>query len=212
MHRDNRSQVDNALRFLTTIAITIGLLTSSTPSFAQKRTVPRVGHQGILLESADYRLRLVTVAAGLSHPWSLALLPDGDILVTERSGQLRLIQDGVLSPNPIPGVPPVHAYAQVGLMDVVLHPQFNQNQILYLTYTKPSPEGPRAALARARFHESPLTEVKDIFVSTPWPPETVAAVSRVAFDHNGILFMTVGGAVLEARDTGQDPNDYRGKV
>src|SRR5688572_22657444 len=86
--------------------------------------------------SVEGPLRVVVVTKGLSHPWSLAFLPDGRMLVTERSGQVRVIRDGVLDPKPLAGVPKVHAVRLSGLMDIVLHPNFAQNQIVYLTYTK----------------------------------------------------------------------------
>src|SRR5689334_17603335 len=81
-------------------------------------------------------VKTTTIASGLWHPWSLAFLPNGDMLVTERNGKLRLIKDGRLDPEPIAGVPPVHSVRLSGLMEILPHPNFAQNQIVYLTYTK----------------------------------------------------------------------------
>src|SRR5262245_42628657 len=80
------------------------------------------------------RIRVVPVARGLVNPWSLAFLPDGSMLVTEKDGRLRIIRDGVLDPKPIPGAPTVRVQGRSGLMEVVLHPQFASNRLVYLPY------------------------------------------------------------------------------
>jgi glucose/arabinose dehydrogenase len=85
-------------------------------------------------------IRVVVVARGLVHPWSLAFLPDGGLLVTERPGRLRIVRDGALDPRPLAGVPTVRASGLSGLMDVALHPRFAENHYVYLTYTKPDLE------------------------------------------------------------------------
>ena len=87
-------------------------------------------------QTSDYKIRVVTVADGLSRPFALAFLPGGDILVTERTGQLRIIRNGVLDPRPIPGLPEVRSGNRDGLMDIAIHPNFAQNRFVYLTYTK----------------------------------------------------------------------------
>jgi len=112
------------------------------------------------------RIRVVVVTRGLSHPWSLAFLPDGTMLVTERTGQLRLIRNGVLDPQPIAGVPAVRAQGLSGLMDVALHPQFAQNHLVYLSYTKPL-QGTQntLALARGRLDGQTLTDVRDVVLA-----------------------------------------------
>ena len=90
--------------------------------------------------SLDHDYRVVTIAEDLDHPWSIAFLPNHDMLVTERSGQLRIVRDGVLLPDPVPGVPEVLAQGQGGLLEVAPHPDFANNNILYLTYSKPTGE------------------------------------------------------------------------
>ena len=95
---------------------------------------------------------VTTVANGLNHPWSLAFLPDGNMLVTERIGRLRVIRNGVLDPTPVAGVPAVHAVLSTGLMDVVLHPRFSENRYVYLSYSKAGPPfPPGTVLMRHRF-------------------------------------------------------------
>ena len=93
------------------------------------------------------------MATGLWHPWSLAWLPNGDMLVTERNGKLRTVRDGKLDPDPIAGVPAVHSVRLSGLMEVLPHPNFAQNHFVYLTYTKDVPENRNlvaTTLARGR--------------------------------------------------------------
>src|SRR5690606_6431615 len=87
-----------------------------------------------VLPTSDYSLRVVSLAEGLANPWSLAFLPNGDILVTERAGRLRIVRDGQLDPEPIAGVPEVRITILGGLLDVLLHPDFEQNRLLYLSY------------------------------------------------------------------------------
>ncbi|HYR87797.1 MAG TPA: PQQ-dependent sugar dehydrogenase [Terriglobia bacterium] len=155
------------------------------------------------------RIRVVAVARGLTYPWSLAFLPDGGMLVTERTGKLRIIRNGVLDPQPVAGVPASRYSGRSGdpgavhgLMDIALHPRFAENRFVYFTYTKPL-EGQRStiALARGRWNGKELTEVRDIFVTAPG-----SGASRIAFGHDGTLFMTVGG------NGSQDPNSDGGKV
>src|SRR5678815_1374770 len=95
------------------------------------------------------RIRVSVVTKGLSHPWSMAWLPNGDMLITERSGQLRILRNGVLDPQPVTGVPKVQAGGTSGLLDIALHPKFAQNGLVYLAYntSKPAPPTPGAAPA-----------------------------------------------------------------
>ena len=88
-----------------------------------------------VLRSAYHDYRVVTVADGLVHPWSIAFLPDGDILITERPGRLRVVRNGTLLPDPVSGVPEVLAEGQGGLLDVVPHPDFESNRLLYISYS-----------------------------------------------------------------------------
>src|SRR6202021_1195984 len=98
-----------------------------------------------------------------------AFLPNGDMFVTERNGKLRILHDGRLDPEPIAGVPKVHAVRLSGLMEILPHPNFAQNQIVYLTYTKEITDKEAAtALARARFDGKQLLDVKDILVCDSW--------------------------------------------
>src|SRR5262252_4438632 len=114
-------------------------------------------------------VKTTTIATGLWHPWSLAWLPNGDMLVTERNGKLRVVRDSRLDPEPIAGVPPVHSVRLSGLMEVLPHPNFAQNHWVYLTYTKAvGPDLVATTLARGRLEGKQLVDVKDIVTCDPW--------------------------------------------
>lgn len=153
--------------------------------------------QDPVIRGAEHDLRVVTVADGLVNPWSMAFLPGGDMLVTERPGRLRLIRNGHLLPAPVSGVPAVVARGQGGLLDVVLHPDFATNRLVYLSYSKPVNDSGAAttAVARGRLENDQLTGVTDIFVA-----QTRGAAghfgSRLAFDRNGFLFISVGDRMV----------------
>jgi glucose/arabinose dehydrogenase len=142
--------------------------------------------------SGEVPIRVIPVARGLSHPWSLAFLPDGGMLVTERDGRLRIIRNGVLDPTPIAGVPAVFARVLGGLLDVALHPAFAQNRFVYLSYSKQATTicpRPRSCA----FDGTALTDVK-IFVANTWSNRTrITAAHRV--DRSGFLFLTVANGI-----------------
>ena len=165
--------------------------------------------QGKAPKARPTQVKVTTIASGLNHPWSLAFLPNGDILVTERVGKLRLVHDGVLSPEPIAGVPKVHAVRLSGLMEILPHPKFAQNQIVYLTYTKDITDKLVATtLARARFDGHQLLDVKDILVCDPWAGDGGSG-SRLAFGADGMLYMTTGASNGMAA---QEGTSLRGKI
>ncbi len=95
---------------------------------------------------------------GLASPWSLAFLPNGDMLITEKAGKLRIVRGGTLDPQPIAGTPEVFAVGQGGLLEVAVHPQFAQNQFIYLTYSKGKEKEGTTALARGRFDGKALVD------------------------------------------------------
>jgi len=157
----------------------------------------------------QHKIRVVVVARGLSHPWSLAFLPDGNMLITERSGRLRMIKDGVLDPKPLAGVPKVYAVRNAGFFDIVLHPKFAENKLVYFTYSKPGENNQLATtLARARLDAAGLSDVNDLFQGE-WT--TILGGSRIAFGRDGMIYMTTGAAVGNI-NAAQDPNSDYGKV
>lgn len=145
-------------------------------------------------EYGGHRFRLVTVADGLQNPWSLAFLPNGDMLVTERSGQLRAIRGGKLQPEPISGLPEARVGNQGGLLDVVPHPNFAQNQLIYISYSKFSADRATGttAIIRGRLEGNALTNVQEILEADAWSKGMGHYGSRLAFDANGFLFITIG--------------------
>ncbi len=143
-------------------------------------------------ELHDYRM--VTVVDGLQDPWSIAFLPGGEMLVTERTGDLRIVHDGVVHPDPIEGVPEVRFQGQGGLLDVVLHPDFQSNQLIYLSFSKPNDDSSEGttAVVRGRLDGHSLVDVEEIFQAEAWSASGSHFGSRLAFDPDGYLFITVG--------------------
>jgi len=152
--------------------------------------------------------RVVTVAQGLRNPWSMAFLPNGDLLVTERGGQLRIVRDGRLLPDAVPGVPEVRAQGQGGLQEVALHPDFESNRIIYLSYAKPDDNGMlgTTALSRARFENDRLVDVEEIFEAEAWANTPGHFGARIAFDEDGYLYMSVGDRMAGLSAQGMDPD------
>jgi aldose sugar dehydrogenase len=151
---------------------------------------------------ATHDVRAVPVVRGLSHPWGMAFLPDGDLLITERSGRLRLVRNGQLVEQPIDGVPEVFARGQGGLLDVALHPAFERNQLVYLTYSKPLRHGATTALGRGRLAGHRLVDFQDIFVARAQGNTDRHFGSRIAFDRAGRVYITIGdrGEMRRAQD------------
>lgn len=211
----------------------------SVPTSAQQP--PPIGIAPVTLTAGPYtfdtaeqhKIRVVVVARGLAHPFSLAFLPNGDALVTERGAGLRLVRNAtgaragaaVLEPAPIAGVPETPRFRTGGLQEVALHPQFATNGLVYFTYNKAGAAGPKpgeyqaaVTLARGKFDGKALTNVQDVFVGDF---QAGASGSRVAFGPGGIVYMTTGapfgeqaqntntvyGKVLRLREDGTVPSD-----
>ncbi len=155
--------------------------------------------------------QLETVAEGLAHPWCIAFLDNGDLLVTERGGNLRVVRDGALLPEPVAGVPPVYARSQGGLFDVAPHPRFAENRLLYLTYAHGTPEANATRLARARFDGSRLTDLTPIFTVTPTKETPAHYGGRLLFLPDGTLLLTTGDGFVH-REAAQRLDNLLGKV
>lgn len=191
---------------------------------------PPLADGPLSLETGLVRPIRITVTKGLQQPWSMAFLPDGVVLVTERPGRLRIIRNGVLDPAPVAGVPQVQAQGLQGLMDIALHPRFAENKLVYLTYHKPSasaaaapaaPAGGRGAaappgtitLARATWDGTKLVDVRDIFSAIP-----SGNASRIVFGRDGMIYMSIGygdppaGNPNPSAAPPQDPMNLAGKV
>jgi glucose/arabinose dehydrogenase len=161
-------------------------------------------------EQSGTRYRVVPVVSGLANPWSIAFLPNGDMLVTERPGRLRIVRNGRLDPQPIAGTPQVWATGQGGLLEVLPHPRFAENNWLYLTYSKPCAEGATTALLRGRFDGKALVDAKDLFVADNCNTGNPHFGSKLAFGRDGMLYMTIGER--GDRQRAQNLNIHGGKV
>lgn len=210
----------------------MGALAALALSAACADPAPSLAQTGEVVQSDHHAFRVVTVVEGLQNPWGMAFLPNGDILVTERPGRLRVVRNGTLDPRPVAGVPEVRAQGQGGLLDVALHPDFASNNLVYLSYSKPSEDGEEAttAVARGTFDGQALSNVEEIFVAEAWGRAGQHFGSRLAFDRDGYLFVTVGdrgnspmtdtpethpaqttdnhiGSILRLNDDGSVPSD-----
>ncbi|MBO6783976.1 MAG: PQQ-dependent sugar dehydrogenase [Alphaproteobacteria bacterium] len=173
-------------------------------------------------ESGGHRFEAVVVTGDLDRPWGLAFLPDGRMLVTEREGALRMITPGGGVTGPLAGVPEVFARGQGGLLDVVLHPDFAENSLVYLTYSRPGDDGATTALVRARLEGAALADVETIFVADNPASGGRHFGSRMAFGPDGKLYVSIGergeddeaqnlsnhnGTVVRLNDDGTVPDD-----
>jgi glucose/arabinose dehydrogenase len=166
-----------------------------------------------VVRSEEHAFKLETVAEGLETPWSVAFLPDGRMLVTEKPGRLRLVESGRLRPEPVGGVPPVWSRGQGGLLDVAVHPDYATNGWIYLSYSDPGPAGSAMTrVARARLRDGALHDHEALFAAplSLYKKGEVHFGSRFVFDGEGHLFFTIGerGHKEDAQDLAR-PN---GKV
>jgi glucose/arabinose dehydrogenase len=169
---------------------------------------------GTAARAAEYRIE--TVASGLEHPWALAFLPDGRLLVTERAGRLRLIAPGAdgqlrLQPEPVAGLPPVLARGQAGLFDLVLDPAYASNGWLYLSLAHGTPDANHLRVVRARLQGGRLVEVRPILDTQPAKAETQHFGGRMAFLPDGSLVVAMGDGNL-ARGDAQRLHTHLGKL
>jgi glucose/arabinose dehydrogenase len=160
--------------------------------------------------SAEHDFRLVRIVEGLEQPWSLAFLPDGRMLVTEKAGRLRMVEEGRLRAQPIAGLPPVAVHGQGGLQDVALHPDFQKNQLVYIAYAARGPDGVGTELARARLVGHRLENLEVLFRQSPKGSRGQHFGGRIIFDRAGYLYLTLGDRGEMAR--AQRPDDHAGSV
>jgi glucose/arabinose dehydrogenase len=197
----------------TLLAVALAIL-GAVPAAAQ--TVSR---------SALHDYRVVPFVEGLIQPWSMAFLPGGDVLITERPGRLRLVRGGKLLPAPVDGVPAVVHSSQGGLLEVALHPNFAANRFIYLSYSKQTGEAPpkgsndpvpaATALVRARFENDRLTDVKELFVAASKGRGHFSG--KIAFDKAGFLFLSLGDRQVPPdgdleKHPAQDLSNHHGKI
>jgi aldose sugar dehydrogenase len=181
------------------------MLTASLTVYAQSDTY----------FASNYGYRLAMVADGLVQPWSMAWLPNGDMLVTERPGRLRIIRDGNLLPDEVSGTPEVFYEGQGGLFDVTPHPDFANNQLVYLSFSRANGDNSTTAIVRSRFVNDRLTNVEEIFAADADGASHYGG--RLAFDSTNHLYLTLGdrqmppSGDLEAHSA-QDTSNHEGVI
>lgn len=151
-------------------------------------------------------VKVKTLYSELSNPWGMTWLPDGRLLVTERSGEILVFKDDKYTGQKLSGVPEVHAKGQGGLMDIQLHPKYNDNGWIYLAYSKPLSGGSSTAIMRAKLNGNQLVEKKDIFIGDPALSANHHYGSRIAFDNDGYLYFVAGerGTNKKVQDLSND--------
>jgi glucose/arabinose dehydrogenase len=160
--------------------------------------------------SDEHSFRVVRLVEGLAQPWSLAFLPDGRMLVTEKAGRLRVISQGKLEPEPVAGLPEVTVHGQGGLHDVALHPHFEKNSLLYLAYAARGDDGVGTELARGRLAGKRLENVQVLFRQSPKGQRGQHFGGRIVFDRAGYVYLTLGDRGEMPR--AQRPGDHAGSV
>lgn len=198
------------------------LAVTTASGLAAPAAAPTVVQAQDVMRSAKVAYRLATLSRDLEQPWSIAFLPDGRLLITERPGRLRLFSNGRLERTPLGGVPKVYASNQGGLLDVCLHPEFVRNRVLYLSYSAEGAGGAATVVARAEFTDGGLRNVTPIFEALPRTSGGLHFGSRIAFDRDGLMYVTtgeryqmrraqdlgdLGGKVIRLRDDGSVPSD-----
>jgi aldose sugar dehydrogenase len=164
-----------------------------------------------VVKTDEASFRVVTVVDRLEHPWGLAFLPDGRMLVTERAGRLRIVgRDGRLVPQPVAGLPKIEEYGQGGLLDVALHPRFAENALVYLSFAERGEGGYGTAVLRGRLADGTLENVEVIYRQQPKSRGGRHFGSRLVFDRAGFLYVTQGDR--GEQDRAQVAGDLAGKV
>jgi len=178
---------------------------------ANAQTRPQDQTQSTLIQSEKQAFRVATLTRGLENPWSIAFLPDGRMLVTERAGRMRILDKHFnLEPKPIDGLPDIIARGQGGLFDVVLHPDYQKNGWIYWAYNAPGKGGWGTALARGKLQGHRMTDVQVIFSMEPKTRNGQHFGGRIVFDNAGMVYLTLGDR--GEKDRAQDLNDHAGSV
>ncbi len=196
------------------LALTAGCAPAAEVSQAPD---PGVAAEGVgpVFETMEHRIRVVTIAEGMSFPHSMAFLPDGGMLLTQLNGQIRLLRNGVLSPEPVGTVGGLHSSEGAGagsggLMDVILHPEFAENQWAYFVYNKTGEAGATMAVARGVFDGNAFGDIADVFVADASTDRGGHLSARIAFAPDGMLFVAVSDRSIP--ELAQDMSSHAGKV
>jgi len=154
------------------------------------------------ISSEEINFQVDTLATGLEHPWGMAFLPDSRILIAERPGSLRIWEEGQLLESPVTGLPEIWVRGQGGLLDVELHPDYENNQLIYLAFSKQGDDGGSTAIARGRLVGNELQNTEVIFHASPHTSAGQHFGTRIVFDDQGYLYTTLGdrGNMQTAQD------------
>jgi glucose/arabinose dehydrogenase len=212
-------------------AVAVLALGMALPAHAQRGrgNLPVLGEGPWNVETEYGSVQVTVLTRDLQSPWSLVFTPDGDMLLTERPGRLRVIRHGQLDPTPIAGLPEMFTQSISGLFGLALHPEFERNRLIYFAYAKPQPDDPQLlslAVARARWDGgSSVADVEDIFVAKDWYSSEMAAENdrccgqgpatgsfgaRIDFGPDGRLYVTSGDR--NWGEKAQDPQSDLGKI
>ena len=164
---------------------------------------------GTSVKAADYKIE--KIVTDLDSPWGLAILPQGDMLITQLSGKLRLIRNGKLVNEPVRGVPESYYASQGGLMDIVLHPDYVSNQLVYLSLAVGTPDANALRVIRGRFNGTALEDVQTVFEATPTKDTPAHYGGRMAFLADKSLLITVGDG-FDYREQAQNLNNHFGTI
>lgn len=181
-----------------------GFVCTNQPEWANKNVI----------QSEKLNYKLDTVVTGLSIPWGMVFLPDGRMLISERSGEIKVFENGNLLPDPVAGLPEIYVRGQGGLMDLELHPDYENNGWIYITYSSPDADGRESGgnttLMRAKLKENALVEQEILFKAQPNTTSGVHFGSRIEFDEQGYLYLSVGER--GEREKAQSLKTYNGKI
>ncbi|TVQ14660.1 MAG: PQQ-dependent sugar dehydrogenase [Balneolaceae bacterium] len=174
---------------------------SGTACAGEKSDSPVIMNEDVIRTEVQ-AFRVEMVLEGIDVPWGLAFLPDGSMLVTQRSGELYILREGSVEPAIISGVPDVYARGQGGLLDVELHPDYEENGWIYLSYSYPGEGGGHTAIMRARLDGNSLTDQEVLFRGEPLTTGRVHFGSRIRFDADRYMYFTTGdrGEMKNAQD------------
>jgi len=143
-------------------------------------------------DSTGNTFTVQTLYDSLLNPWGMAWLPDGRMLVTERSGEILVFRDDKFTGEKLSGVPKVFNSGQGGLLDIQLHPDYKENHWIYISYAKPVEGGATTAIARFKLNGNKVVELKDLFLARPFLPADYHFGSRIVFDNKGFLYFSSG--------------------
>ncbi|HYF66584.1 MAG TPA: PQQ-dependent sugar dehydrogenase [Ohtaekwangia sp.] len=207
---------------ITVICFSLFMISCSEKDNHTEETDEKESFSGTVIESEKMKFGVDTITTALKNPWGIAFLPDGRILVTDRAGDINIIQDGKLLDEKIQGMPEVYVHGQGGLMDIQLHPDYASNGWIYLSYAKPGENGGGTTIARTKLEGNTFAEFQDLFSAQPFTDAGVHFGSRIVFDGKGYIYFSSGergtkenaqklsnhlGKVLRLHEDGQVPTD-----